>query len=140
MRITDNCLGEFSLMQQAKTQGIYVLDGESLSILSVEEHNPNASWDRFVELLPRKRCAHAFTHFYYLSETDNVQRRKFVHIQWIPSDAPAKEKMQFTFFAAQDLLELGALGVGAATLEAVNMTELSYPQAKENIVRRLTVK
>ena len=114
MKIAQNCIDEMSGIQKGTKQGIFSVEKESLQVFKVE--NMNRNWTDFVSSFPEDKCCHIFTHFDYISETDNVERSKFVHVLWAPSKASRKDKMQITFFAEKALVDLG--GLGACRIEA----------------------
>ena len=136
MKIQQECIDEFPPIQKGVNQGIFAIENEQLGIYKVEESGN--SWDEFVASFPEDKCCHIFTHFEYLSSSDNVERSKFLHILWAPSGASKKDKMQISFFAQKVLTELGALG--ATRLEAGSKPSLDYETTKERILRRVTVK
>ena len=136
MKISQNCIDEMSAIHKGKKQGIFSVEKESLQVLKVEEYDGN--WKNFVSSFPEDKCCHIFTHFRYISETDNVQRSKFVHVLWAPSKASRKDKMQITFFAEKALADLG--GMGACRIEAGSKESLEPAQVQERILRRVTVK
>ena len=136
MKIAQNCIDEMVAIQKGKKQGIFSVEKESLQVYKVEEND--GDWKNFVSSFPDDKCCHIFTHFDYISETDNVERSKFVHILWAPSKASKKDKMQITFFAEKVLVELG--GLGACRLEAGSKESMEREQVQERILRRVTVK
>ena len=136
MKIAQNCIDEMPGIQKGTKQGIFSVEKESLQVFKVE--NMNGNWTDFVSSFPEDKCCHIFTHFDYISETDNVERSKFVHVLWAPSKASRKDKMQITFFAEKALVDLG--GMGACRIEAGNKESLEREQVQERILRRVTVK
>ena len=136
MKIAQNCIDEMSGIQKGTKQGIFSVEKESLQVFKVE--NMNRNWTDFVSSFPEDKCCHIFTHFDYISETDNVERSKFVHVLWAPSKASRKDKMQITFFAEKALVDLG--GLGACRIEAGSKQSLEREQVQERILRRVTVK
>ena len=131
-----NCFDEMSGIQKGTKQGIFSVEKESLQVFKVE--NMNRNWTDFVSSFPEDKCCHIFTHFDYISESDNVERSKFVHVLWAPSKASRKDKMQITFFAEKALVDLG--GMGACRIEAGSKESLEREQVQERILRRVTVK
>ena len=136
MKVQQECIDEFPLIQKGVNQAIYAIENEQLVVHTIEP--AENSWDEFVQSFPEDKCCHIFSHFHYISSTDNVERSKFVHVLWAPSKASKKDKMQITFFAQQVLTEIGALC--AARIEAGNKASLDYASTQERILRRVTVK
>ena len=138
MEMDPRCAEEFPAIQKGRNHGIFSVNGETLQVHEICPKNEFPTWQSFVERVPQNLCCHVFAHFEYVSETDGVERSKFVHILWAPGAAPRKDKMTLTFFAEKTLMALGALG--ACRLEAGSLSALDEAVIKEKILRRVTVK
>ena len=137
MKIDNQCLEEFPSIKRGIKNGIYCLNGESLEVFDASEKGAS-SWANFIATVPSDKCCLLFAHFDYVSESDGVQRSKFINILWSPHDAPRKEKMTLSFFAEKALMSLGALG--SCRMQAGNLDELEESIIKEKLLRNVTVK
>ena len=138
MQIDERCTEVFPSIVKGLNHGIFSVNGETLETFEICPKNEFPTWQSIVDRVPQHLCCHIFVHFNYVSESDGVERSKFVHILWAPSGAPRKDKMTLTFFAEKTLMALGALG--ACRLEAGSLASLDENVIKEKILRRVTVK
>ena len=138
MKIDERCFQEFPSITKGINNAIFNVNGECLEVFDVSNAKESPSWEHFVKKIPSDLCCFVFAHFNYLSETDGVERSKFINILWSPSSAGRKDKMTASFFSEKVLMSLG--GLGCCRLQAGCVEDLSENIVKEKVLRRITVK
>ena len=142
MYVSEECILAFRAVNSSKYPNnccVFKFENEKL-VIDQLSNEFNIDWENFVSKLPENECRYLFYTFKYISQVDNVERSKLIHILWTPKTADKKDKMMGAFFNEIVLDKLGAASAVICRLQASHSSNLAYNDILEKVSLKLTVK
>ena len=130
--VNDDCITEYQNLKLGHKLRyiIFRLSDDNREVIVENTAQPDATYDQFVEGLPKDDCRYAVFDFEY--QVDGGQRNKLLFVVWAPDTAKIKSKMLYA--SSKDNFRKKLVGIGVE-IQATDLSEIDQQEVLDKVLR-----